>query len=96
MSPARTKVIMVIACGVGIAAGALTYLTSRSIPQALLTAGAATGSSADLLRQFIGAEPEHSASDRRNHRDDDRDGIDTATGSITPDPARNPGTELDI
>jgi hypothetical protein len=39
MSPARTKVIMVIACGVGIAAGTLTYLTSRSIPQALLTAG---------------------------------------------------------
>ena len=41
MFPARTKVIMVIACGVGIAAGALTYLASRSLPQALLTAVAA-------------------------------------------------------
>ena len=33
MFPVRTKVIMVIACGVGIAAGALTYLASRSVPQ---------------------------------------------------------------
>jgi hypothetical protein len=96
MFPARTKVIMVIACGVGIAAGALTYLASRSLPQALLTAGAATGSSADLLRQFIGAEPGHSASDRRNNQDDEHDGIDAAIGSITPDPAPNPETELDI
>ena len=32
MLPARTKVIMVIAGGVGIAAGALTYLASRSLP----------------------------------------------------------------
>jgi hypothetical protein len=96
MFPARTKVIMVIACGVGIAAGALTYLTSRSLPQALLTAGAATNSSADLFRQFIGAEPEHSASDRRNDQDDDHDGIDAAIGSITLDSAPNPGTELDI
>ena len=95
MFPARTKVIMVIACGVGIAAGALTYLTSRSLPQALLTAGAATSSSADLLRQFIGAEPEHSASDRRNNQDDDHD-IDAAIGGITADSTPNPGAELDI
>ena len=60
MLPARTKVIMVIACGVGIAAGALTYLASRSVPQALLAAGTATGSSANLLRQFIDTNPERS------------------------------------
>ena len=76
MLPARTKVIMVIACGVGIAAGALTYLASRSVPQALLAAGTATGSSADLLRQFIGTEPEHSASDRDDNQDDDHDGVE--------------------
>ena len=76
MLPARTKVIMVIAGGVGIAAGALTYLASRSLPQALLNAGTATGSSADLLRQFISTEPGHSASDRANNQDDDYDGVD--------------------
>lgn len=67
---------MVIACGVGIAAGALTYLASRSVPQALLAAGTATGSSADLLRQLIGTEPEHPASDRDNNQDDDHDDVD--------------------
>lgn len=76
MLPARTKVITVIACGVGIAAGVLTYLASGSLPQALLTAGTATGSSADLLRQFTGAEPEHSASDRDNNQDDDHDSVE--------------------
>ncbi len=73
MLPARTKVIMVIACGAGIAAGALTYLASRSPSQALLAAGTATGSSADLLRQFISSEPEHPASDRGNNQDDDHE-----------------------
>jgi hypothetical protein len=76
MFPARTKVIMVIACGVGIAAGALTYLASRSLPQAMLVAGTATGSSADLLRQFIGIESEHPDSDRDNNQDDDHDGVE--------------------
>lgn len=76
MFPVRTKVIMVIACGVGIAAGALTYLASRSVPQDLLAAGAAAGSSADLLRQFIGTGPEHSASDRGNSQGDDHHGVE--------------------
>jgi hypothetical protein len=76
MLPARTKVIMVIACGVGLAAGALTYLASRSVPQALLAAGAATGSSADLFCQFIGTEPEHSARGRDNSQDHDHDGVE--------------------
>ena len=79
MLPARTKVIMVIACGVGIAAGALTYLASRSVPQALLNAGTATGNSADLLRQFIDTEPEHSASDHDDNQDDDHDGVEQRT-----------------
>jgi hypothetical protein len=73
---APTKMIMVIASGVGIAAGALTYLASHSLPQALLAAGAAAGSSADLLRQFIDAESEHSASGRDNNQDDDHDGVE--------------------
>jgi hypothetical protein len=79
MLPARTKVIMVIACGVSIAAGALTYLASRSLPQALLAAGTAAGSSADLLRQFIGAESEHSATDRDSNQGDDHDGVEQRT-----------------
>lgn len=74
--PARAKIIMAIACGVGVAAGALTYLASRSLPQALLAAGTATGSSADLLRQFIGTDPEHSASDRDSNQDEDQDGVE--------------------
>jgi hypothetical protein len=73
MLPARTKVIMVIACGVGIATGALTYLASRSLPQALLSAGAATGGSGELLRQFIGTEPERPAGDLNNNQDDNHD-----------------------
>jgi hypothetical protein len=76
MLPARTKMIMVIACGVGFAAGALTYLASRSLPQALLAAGTAAGSSADLLRQFIGSDPERSASVRDSNQDDDQDGVE--------------------
>ncbi len=44
MFSARTKVIMAIACGGGVAAGAPTYLASRSRPQALFAAGTVTGS----------------------------------------------------
>jgi len=74
MHPARTKVIAVIACGVGIAAGALTYMASRSLPQALLAVGGAAGSSADLLRQFIEIEPERPVSDRDDKQDENHDG----------------------
>ena len=76
MLPASTKVIMAIACGAGVAAGALTYLASRSLPQALLAAGTATGSTADLLRQFICANPEHAAREQDNSRDDSHDGVE--------------------
>jgi hypothetical protein len=73
MLPIQTKAIMAIACGIGLAAATLTYLASHSAAQALLTAGTATGSSADLLRQFTGTDPEHPASDRDDTNDDDRD-----------------------
>jgi hypothetical protein len=78
-------VVTVIACGVGITAGALTYLASHSVPQALLAAGTATGSSADLFRQFIGTEPECSASDHDDNQDDDHDGVEQrgTLGSMT-------------
>jgi len=76
MLPGRTKVIMAIACSIGCAAGALTYLASRSVPQALLAAGTATGSSADLLRQFIGTDPEGPAGDRDNNQDGGHDGVE--------------------
>ena len=67
---------MAIACGVGIAAGALTYLASHSPSQALLAAGTAAGSSADLLRQFLGADSERSDGDRDSNQDDDRGGAE--------------------
>ncbi len=76
MLPARTKVIMAIAGGVGVAAGALTYLASRSVPLSLLAAGAATGSSADLLRQLVGTDSERPAGDRDNNQDDGHDGVE--------------------
>ncbi len=53
MLPVKKKIIMAIACVVGLAAGILTYLTSRSTAQALLTAGAATGSSSELLHRLL-------------------------------------------
>jgi hypothetical protein len=78
MLPARTKVIMAIACSVGVAAGALTYLASRSVPQALLAAGTATGGSADLFRQLTGTDPER-ASERDNNQNDGHDGVEQKT-----------------
>ena len=76
MLPVRTKAIMAVACGIGCAAGALTYLASRSVPHALLAAGTATGSSADLLRQLIGAEPVHPADRRDDNQDEGHDGVE--------------------
>jgi hypothetical protein len=67
---------MAIACSAGVATGVLTYLASGSVPQALLAAGAATGSSADLLRQLIGADPELPASDHDDTRDEGHDGVE--------------------
>jgi hypothetical protein len=52
----RTAVLLVIACALGTAAGALTYLASRSIPQAVLAACSATGGSARFLWQIAGPD----------------------------------------
>jgi hypothetical protein len=71
----RIKVILAIACGIGVAAGALTYLASLSVPQALLAAGAAVGSSIGLLLQIIGADPNRRASDQKNDPDDQDDRV---------------------
>ena len=76
MLTARTNVIIAIACSVGVAAGALTYLATRSVPQALLAAGTATGSSANLLRQLISTDPERPARDVDNSEDGSQDGVE--------------------
>lgn len=52
----RRAVILVIAGVIGAAAGILTYLAYHSIPQALLTMGAAIGGATGLLNQLIGAD----------------------------------------
>lgn len=76
MRLARTKAITAIACTVGAATGALTYMTSHSLPQALLAAGGATGGSADLILQFIHTEHEPPASDPDDKQDEGRDDIE--------------------
>jgi uncharacterized membrane protein YfcA len=68
----RAAIILAIACIIGAAAGALTYLASHSFPQALLAAGTATGGSTGLLNQIIGTAPERPNSDQ-NNQDDDKD-----------------------
>ena len=70
MFPARTKMIMTIACGIGVVAGALTYWAFHSVPQALLATGATVGGSVSLLRQFIEIDPEYSASDHETDQDE--------------------------
>jgi hypothetical protein len=50
---ARVTVIVTVATVIGAGAGILTYLASHSVPQAMLAAGTAFGSSAGVLRQFI-------------------------------------------
>jgi hypothetical protein len=60
----RIAVILAIACVIGVAAGALTYLAYHSIPQVLLAAGTATGGSANLAGQIIGTGPERALNPR--------------------------------
>ena len=66
----QTGVILAIGCAIGAAAGTLTYLASHSLPQAMLTAGAATGGSASWLRQIVGTNPQRTIS---SHEDDQHD-----------------------
>jgi hypothetical protein len=79
MLPVRTKVIVAIACTIGAATGALTYLASRSVPQSLLAAGAATGTSAGLLRQLTGTIPERTASGRDSDQSNGHDDVEQKT-----------------
>ena len=65
----KNNVIMAIACAIGVTAGGLTYLTSRSCSQALLAAGAAVSGSSDLIRYLLAADPEHPATDRADEAD---------------------------
>jgi hypothetical protein len=62
----RTTVAVIGAAVLGVAAGTLTYLASRSIPQAVLTEGAATGGSARFLHQILGSD----RPDQGDRRDD--------------------------
>jgi hypothetical protein len=73
MITARTRVIAAIACAIGAAAGVLTYLASRALPQALLAAGTATSGSAHLLSQVIGTDPGTPTSGEDNDQDGDLD-----------------------
>lgn len=66
---ARADVILVIACVIGAVGGALTYLASHSLPQALLAAGIATGDSAKLISQIMGTDAEPAISGQDNQLD---------------------------
>lgn len=51
-----TAVLLVAASALGVAAGVLTYLASRSVPQAVLAAITATGGSIRFLWQIAGPD----------------------------------------
>ncbi|WP_433478762.1 hypothetical protein ACQPZP_18005 [Spirillospora sp. CA-142024] len=46
-------VILLIACVVGVTAGTLTFLSSHSLAQALLSAGTAAGGTTSLLAELL-------------------------------------------
>jgi hypothetical protein len=72
--PVIRTLLLVLPCMIGAAAGALTYLASHSVPQALLASGSAAASSAQLFSQITGATPERPASGQDDARDDGRSG----------------------
>ena len=49
----RAAVILLLSLLVGVAAGGLTYLVRRSLPEAVLAGGAATGSALLLFNTLI-------------------------------------------
>ncbi|MGY1777733.1 hypothetical protein ACI8AV_17880 [Geodermatophilus sp. SYSU D00804] len=53
--PLRVAVILILATCLGAAAGVLTYLEARSLPAALLAAGAAWGGAFTVLLKLIGS-----------------------------------------
>jgi hypothetical protein len=66
MNRQQKRVIILIACAIGLAAGALTYLTSHSGAQALIAAPAAITSFWGLLRDFLTRDVERPADDHSN------------------------------
>jgi hypothetical protein len=66
----RATIILVIACVIAAAAGVLTYLAYRSLPQAFLAAGSAVGGVAGLLHQIANDSPGESTTVERDERDD--------------------------
>jgi hypothetical protein len=64
-------VIMTVASVIGAAAGALTYMASRSLPQALLTAGTAAGGTINLLTQITGTSSDRQTRSQDNNQHDD-------------------------
>jgi hypothetical protein len=77
MRPVRTTMIVAFAFGVGDVAGVLTYLNGHSVPQAMLAAGTAAGSAAQLLIQVLGrgAERPSSPSDDATHGGEPRSNV---------------------
>lgn len=49
----RAALVLLLAVLTGVAAGVLTYLARHSIPEALLTAGAAAGAGIGLYNHLI-------------------------------------------
>ncbi|MEV5754958.1 hypothetical protein AB0L00_44795 [Actinoallomurus sp. NPDC052308] len=49
----RSALVLLLAVLTGIGAGLLTYLARRSIPEAFLAAGAATGGAIGLFNRMI-------------------------------------------
>lgn len=66
----RATMLLGIACVVAAAAGALTYLAYRSLPQALLAAGSAAGGATGFLHQIANGSPGESTTAERDERDD--------------------------
>lgn len=64
----RIVVIVTVAFVIGAVAGTLTYMSDRSVAQALLAAGTATGGTASLLNQLFPTRRMH----RPNRGDDDQ------------------------
>jgi len=48
----RSTAVLLTSCATGVAAGILAYLASGSVPQALLTTGAAASTTVSLLSQI--------------------------------------------
>jgi hypothetical protein len=68
----RTRAVLAIACGIGAAAGVLTYLVTYSVPQALLALGAAASGSVHLIGQLAASDREISSGRQVDTQDNDQ------------------------